>query len=1454
MTESEIKRIVALTQSKFMRDHQKVLDLLRSAGNQIGVFDQVFCYTAYQKFSDEFRRFIIPKILEFQYYRYKVVVDAIRDGYDLGYEFPIGNGKEFIIKVNDMLSGNYQKYWDSTDTKIVYMMLRLLTGNPYNEFFVKSVNSKDKNVKLIALYHLAYHRPDTIKLRLCERLFDQDDLEFYAPLLSCIVVRYEQNRSYGDNRKPLPPTPEEQSIFRSLYPKLKVLYDRLPKKTVHYNATEEVWISHEVTKVGIYWDIVRILESLGDKSLIRDFEKTHYDKLDAEQKLRFINDFKPYITRDYRTEMLNYFTGYVTLYSGSGDLCKEYFKKCPLTYDEAVSVSDALKTKRTDAKKRIVEHYMQMPEKSQAKLKAYLLAAPEDYKREAAPDLKGGVEEKKIEAFEPKRVKCPEYKLPELHGYKVADAIGKLKAFVMQNRNYEYTGHGMSEPTLFGERYWEIDREGNYPLQDESDKIIEGFGFSADELVFLLYAMECGLGRGTGYYEKVTSTSLGGKIDSAIIDVPLILFHYSPMILSYLMRKGGVAAHDALLKRAIDAYGQIKEFPKNENVINYDYSGSRAKEETVSRKMLRVSSYLEKQIDYGLISDALLSDSKALAWYIRQVGVVDVASGANAYYNQNGANLLYNAEPVLYRMFERGIASLDEVKALIRCGVFNLANFFQEKSLYYHNKSRVANIYDGKHSPEFIALIENILIELTEIEIARAQADTPYSGMLARCPKFVGIRYFVLTLKAFQKATLPRSVWGWSSSHTKDDVFAVILQHVAPHKTDSFEYFAGLVKEHKLTEKDLIKGVLYNNNQTILEWTDKYLNKKGFVSAVMFFKAHLKDSEVSRGVQEKIALYSPIDILDFKEGAVDVDWFWAMKGETDEKTFQTVYDNAKYITVANNHKRAQRFNDALTGVLSAEECLAKINETRNKEFMLCYSLVPLKDEADIKTRYEVIQRFLLESKQFGAQRQTSEKKACEIALENMARGAGYEDADRFVWFMEAKEAHRIAQFFVPREIDGVSVFLRINDRFKCAVVAEKGGKELSSLPAKLKSDPYVVAMKAEVPALNKQSSRVIKSLENAMEKEGKFELSELCTIAANPVIKQILKSLFFIADGKTMLFDGEKMRPLGQGSIPCEEETVGARRALPKNEIVAQSIGQGAPCPYENSQNPDHNSLSFGLDSPVHSLYIAHPLDLFRNRTWESAQKYLLSHKIRQPFKQAFRELYPKTDDEREANETNRYHGHQVDAQKAIAVAKGRGWHAGEDIGLQKVYYKENVVAVIFGVWDFGYSSYADHPTLSSVYFLNRRAERDGSMKIIKLAEVGDKMFSEVMRDVDLIVSTSHPQGYDFEESLSTVEVRRQVCQNIAELLNLHNVSIEGHHIHIKGGMGEYAVNLRSGIAAKQLSGTLNIMAINDSTHNKVFLNFIDDNPKTAEIVSKMLLLADDKSIKDINILREIKG
>ncbi len=49
--------------------------------------------------------------------------------------------------------------------------------------------------------------------------------------------------------------------------------------------------------------------------------------------------------------------------------------------------------------------------------------------------------------------------------------------------------------------------------------------------------------------------------------------------------------------------------------------------------------------------------------------------------------------------------------------------------------------------------------------------------------------------------------------------------------------------------------------------------------------------------------------------------------------------------------------------------------------------------------YEFLHGFLKESKQFGAQRRESEAKAVSIALEYLARNAGFSDVTRLTWNM-----------------------------------------------------------------------------------------------------------------------------------------------------------------------------------------------------------------------------------------------------------------------------------------------------------------------------------------------------------------------------------------------------------------------------------------------------------------------
>ena len=49
-----------------------------------------------------------------------------------------------------------------------------------------------------------------------------------------------------------------------------------------------------------------------------------------------------------------------------------------------------------------------------------------------------------------------------------------------------------------------------------------------------------------------------------------------------------------------------------------------------------------------------------------------------------------------------------------------------------------------------------------------------------------------------------------------------------------------------------------------------------------------------------------------------------------------------------------------------------------------------------------VQEFLRTGKQFGAMKRESEGKAARIAMENLARTAGYPDPNRLSWAMEAE--------------------------------------------------------------------------------------------------------------------------------------------------------------------------------------------------------------------------------------------------------------------------------------------------------------------------------------------------------------------------------------------------------------------------------------------------------------------
>ncbi len=446
---------------------------------------------------------------------------------------------------------------------------------------------------------------------------------------------------------------------------------------------------------------------------------------------------------------------------------------------------------------------------------------------------------------------------------------------------------------------------------------------------------------------------------------------------------------------------------------------------------------------------------------------------------------------------------------------------------------------------------------------------------------------------------------------------------------------------------------------------------------------------------------------------------------------------------------------------------------------------------DFLRRYEKLARFRKESGQFGGQRQASEKLAVEIALGNLARTAGYSDVNRFFWRMESAQLAALKELFAPQPVGDCSVMLVIDENGRAEMRIEKNGKPLKSLPAAHKKNETVLELQAAVKKLRDQHSRAKKSLEEAMIREDVFEHAEVGDLISNPILGPLVSKLLWKSGEGIDFFD-----------------------RLPKTPLT-----------------------------------IAHPAGLLKSGRWSEYQKFAVEQQLVQPFKQIFRELYTLNADEKlDGMKSDRYSGYQVMPAKAMALLRTRGWTVDMESGLQKVFHKRKLIAKVSVPFEWLTPAEVEPPTLEYAYFINR-----ATGEMVPLAEVPETFFSEIMRDLDLMVSVAHAGGVDPEASHSTVEMRAALISALIPLFKLKNVRIEKSHAFITGKFGEYHVHLGSGVCHKQAQGMLAILPVHSQTRGRLFLPFADDDPKTAEVITKILFLAEDEKIKDPGILEQIR-
>ena len=68
-----------------------------------------------------------------------------------------------------------------------------------------------------------------------------------------------------------------------------------------------------------------------------------------------------------------------------------------------------------------------------------------------------------------------------------------------------------------------------------------------------------------------------------------------------------------------------------------------------------------------------------------------------------------------------------------------------------------------------------------------------------------------------------------------------------------------------------------------------------------------------------------------------------------------------------------------------------------------------------------------------------------------------------------------------------------------------------------------------------------------------------------------------------------------------------------------------------------------------------------------------------------------------------------------------------------------------------------------------------------------------------------------------------------------------------------YTVHLGSGVVHQQGGAMLQITAVHSQHRGKLFLPFVEDDPQTSEILTKVQFLAEDSRIQDPAILEQIR-
>jgi hypothetical protein len=281
-----------------------------------------------------------------------------------------------------------------------------------------------------------------------------------------------------------------------------------------------------------------------------------------------------------------------------------------------------------------------------------------------------------------------------------------------------------------------------------------------------------------------------------------------------------------------------------------------------------------------------------------------------------------------------------------------------------------------------------------------------------------------------------------------------------------------------------------------------------------------------------------------------------------------------------------------------------------------------------------------------------------------------------------------------------------------------------------------------------------------------------------------------------------------------------------------------------------------------------------------SWRDWLETHRICQPFKQVYREVYLLTEAEENTRiYSNRFAAHILRQHQMSQLMRLKGWEYSLQGGfdgantpifhlpqgeLQAEFYVEPAGEELSDANIYLYVA------SDRVCFYNERYTQ------IPLAEVPALAFSEVMRNVDLFVGVAsignapnwsdrgenaqqyntYWHDYSFGELAMSAQLRREVISRLLPKLKIGDrAKIDDKFLVVEGKKRTYKIHFGSGNILMEPNNTYLCIVPEASSDRETdyFLPFEGDGMLSI-ILSKAFLLAEDDKIKDSSILSQISN